>query len=118
MAEILVAAAPKHRRYHAGDIITIQEPGHVWGRMERPPDFFRLRVSGPRAPLAVYDVGANDGRPNFRVRSLRKRRFSIDLSRFTLEERDRLDAGETLEVSDDRFRGMIIDNIPTSRVFR
>lgn len=122
MAEILVLArdsqqpngALRHKSYRRGDIVTIQDDGHAWGRMEGTPTFYKLRVSGPKAAIAVYDQNARDDA----LVTLRRRRFGLDMSQITLAELAQLDAGETLAMSDVRFRALVIDHVPTARARR
>lgn len=47
MAEVLIMARNSPSGgYRRGDIVTIQSDGHEWGLLERPPDFYLLKVPG------------------------------------------------------------------------
>ena len=55
MAELLVLAKTaevKNAKWTRGDVIVVKPDGHKWGREERPPKFFVVRV--PKAPVEDF----------------------------------------------------------------
>lgn len=101
MAELLVLAKTaevKNAKWTRGDVIVVKPDGHKWGREERPPKFFVVRV--PKAPVEDYqeyldaqivDTGLVDfdGSRITKMTAPRKWQLNIDsLSQATKESLD------------------------------
>lgn len=118
MAELLILnkdnrtgdAALDAGRYRRGDVVAVMEDGHAWGRLEGPPDFVKVRITGVPADKLrdlldhdTSDVLDVEGQPIMRGR----RKVRLALADLTTNQRQRLLAGETLEFTQTQVRNAV-----------
>lgn len=94
-------------RYRRGDVAAVMDDGHKWGRLEGPPDFVKVRITGITADkvadLMNYDTSDvldHAGLPIIRGR----RKVRLAFADLTANQRQRLLAGEILEFTQTQVR--------------
>lgn len=106
MAELLIKAVDaihvdpvKDQRgsYKRGDVVVVMPDGHVWGKEERLPKFFILKVPGLSVAIAnrvieieKIDTGLFDPDGNRIARTVRRRKFTFDLDTLSQVLKDQI----------------------------
>lgn len=109
MAELLVLAKTaeiKDAKWTRGDVIVVKPDGHEWGREERPPKFYVVKI--PRAPVddfrqytepQMVDTGILDFDGTQITRMEKPRKWQIELDRLPGDAKESLDRKGVTELS-------------------
>lgn len=109
MAELLILAKTaemKNAKWNRGDVIAVMPDGHEWGKEERLPKFYVVRI--PRAPVEDYqgyleaqmlDTKLVDANGEAIIKLIAPRKWKFELDTLSKDTKDALESKGATELS-------------------